>query len=148
MQLSQKTLDLLEKAGWYQDRSIDIAEYERVLSAEGYKISEYAREFLKRFGGLTVTHPQARVADMEDRFHLNPVKAANDVYCERIQSYEEMVGESLVVIGQAYREHMILSMSESGKVYASLDNLLLKLGNSGFEAIETLCQGKEPAKIE
>lgn len=148
MQLSKKTLGLLEKAGWYQGRNIDISEYERSLTDDGYIMTETAREFLRSFGGLTVIHPHAKVANYDDRFHLNPLIAIPEVCRERIETYFERVGEKLIVIGHAYREGMILTISESGRIFASRDELLVKLGDNYKEAFETLCEGRKTINID
>jgi hypothetical protein len=62
---------------------------------------------------------------------------------ERVETYEARIGEQLCVIREAFKEHMALVMSNSGVVYAAYDDTLVRVGQSGEDAIEALCTGKE-----
>jgi hypothetical protein len=42
---------------------------------------------------------------------------------------------------------MTMLMAEDGAVYAGFDETLLRLGNSGTEALHTLCEGVEPEPV-
>ncbi|WP_176560085.1 SUKH-3 domain-containing protein [Brevibacillus dissolubilis] len=148
MVISEKTQLLLRKAGWQPDRKIDITDYISVLENEGYTLFPAAIEFLTEFGGLKVTHPHHMVKKSDDFFQTNASVAAEDIWRERVETYEERIGESLVVIGQAYKTHMTMMISPTGRVFAAYDDLLILLGNSPAEALEILCEGKETKEID
>ena len=147
MNISRTTMNLLIKSGWNEDRNIDISEYEKALNKDGYYINSTIRKFLKEFGGLLVYHPHAKLKNEIDFFHFNPIESINSIFKERIESYEDRINEKLTVIGEAYSNHMALIMSESGKIYAGYDDLLLLIGNDYSKALETLCEGKETIRI-
>ena len=47
---------LLQRAGWSDDRRVDTSEYEKRLKSEGYLVHAVVVDFLERFGGLLVVH--------------------------------------------------------------------------------------------
>jgi hypothetical protein len=113
------------------------------LVTEGYEPTSHLTDFLGSFAGLRVSHPAARAPGFEDYFHLDPIKAVNGIYRERVNMYEERVGERLCVFGEAFREHMVLMMSSTGTVYAAYEDVLVRVGSSGEDAIEALCTGRK-----
>ncbi len=42
---------------------------------------------------------------------------------------------------------MVLTMDPDGRVYAGRDKILLKTADSGTDAIEALCSGRESEKV-
>lgn len=139
--LSARTLELLHKAGWTPSRQVDVGPYEAALVAEGYPVTSAVREFLKSFGGMQVEHPHGGDPEATDRFHLDTARAVDGFEYDRVRAYELRVGEPLIVVGEAFSEHMIVMMSPSGRVYAAYDSVLIRLGETGCEALQTLCEG-------
>lgn len=56
-----------------------------------------------------------------------------------LKSFEDRIGESLVVIGEARRGNMIMFISESGKIFGKTGYYLEKFGDDIYEALDTLC---------
>ena len=145
---SETTLRLLHKAGWHDGYQKDTTDYQEALKKEGYPIHPSVISFLTRFGGLHVTHPHARVPDMEDWFDLDPAKAAANVSIRAIKNgYNKRVDNELCVIGEAFRGYMVLMMAPDDKVYAGYDDLMVSVGDSGEDAIEALCTGRELPEV-
>lgn len=145
---SAATIALLHQAGWSEERRIDISEYEKCLKAEGYPVLTVVVDFLERFGGLRVVYPHYRVPETNDEFWIDPMIAAADIYIERVsEDYNQRVGAHLCVIGEAFSRHMTVMMSPDGKVYAGYDDTLIRVGDSGIDAIEALCTGRDMPKI-
>jgi hypothetical protein len=147
MKISNTTLKFLEKSGWNSCRNIDITIYQEAHEAEGYKLSNIAEEFLKQFGGIEIVHPAFRVPNAFDKTHFDPIKAIRAIYRGNVEEYEERVGESMVLIGEAYNRHLVLLMSESGKIYGAYDDYLTKLGDNSYEALNALCESKETPEV-
>lgn len=145
---SQRTLEVLYKAGWSEERFVDTSEYEKRLKLEGYPIYEVVVDFLKSFGGLRLVYPHFRVPQEQDEFIIDPILAAADIYAENVtEDYSERVGTALCVIGEAFSRHMTVMMASDGKVYAGYTDVLILVGNSGVDAIEALCRGQEMSQI-
>jgi len=145
---SPETEVLLRKAGWKENRVIDTTRYEKILLEEGFEVTDCVIKFLKEFGGLIIRHPHAKVSGTEDYFHLDAAKAARRVDPNWVrEDYSQRVGKKLCVIGDAFNEYMVLSMSADGEVFAGFDDILVYVGSSGEEAIEAICSGKELPEI-
>lgn len=147
MELSQSTKKILENAGWNSLRHIDIQPYQEALSLDGYEISDKAKTFFAEFGGLELVHPAYRVSNEIDHTHFDPLRAISGICHERVETYEERIGEKLVVIGEGYNEQLVLLISESGRIFGAYDDFLTCLGNNTFEALDAICQRKETPKI-
>ncbi|MBF2005505.1 MAG: SUKH-3 domain-containing protein [Chlorogloeopsis fritschii C42_A2020_084] len=144
---SEETRALLQQAGWSEDRYVDTSEYEKSLKSEGYPLHEVVLDFLKHFGGLRVVHPHHRVKDEKDEFYINPTVAVADIGSGWVKEYSERVGAPLCVIGEAFSYHMTLVMDSDGRVFAGYDDTLIHVGNSGTDAIEALCSGREMPEV-
>jgi len=146
---SEKALTLLRKAGWSQNwEATHFSEYQKILTEEKFELSDAVTLFLKRFGGLLVKHPHAKLPSETEYFHFDVTKAVKGVDSDWVKDdYSERVGQPLCIIGEAFNRYMVLAMSPDGEVYAGFDSTLVHVGQSGEEAIENLCSGRELEKI-
>ncbi len=144
---SATTHALLRRAGWSETRRVDTGPYVAALRTEGYPVHPIVVEFLERFGSLTVVHPHHKVRNSDDRFHFDVARAVSRADPENVEVDSERVGTPLCVIGEAYCGYMALLMDSAGKVYASLDDLLIHIGDSGPDAIEALCTGRSTTEL-
>jgi hypothetical protein len=137
----------MEKYGWHPQRKIDTTKIVGSLSDEGYQLNRFALETIEQFGNLEFEHPSLKVRDREKRMHFNPLRACDRIYREKVEEYELRIGESLVVVGEAYDGHLTLMVSDSGKVYGGYDNFLTLLGSSVEDALETIFYSKESKEV-
>lgn len=145
---SETTNESLRHSGWTEGRSVDTTQYEQYLKAEGYPVHDTVREFLRQFGGLTMTYPHAKVPNKQDDLHLIPKRAGEIVFPEKVtEYYSDRAGTPLCVIGTASRDYLVLMMDREGGVYAGFDEVFLRVGDSGADAIEALCSGRKLAEL-
>ena len=137
MKLSFETKKILEENGWFEERKINISKYILFLASEGYEISDKVKEFLEIFGGLHFKLPEFKVPGWTT-LHFDPVIAAENIFKENIESYEQRVGEHLTPIGEAYNGYYTLMISSSGKMYGAFEDTLRKEGDNYEEGIESL----------
>lgn len=147
MGYSIKTEEILRKAGWDPKRRVKIENYLQKLLSEKYHVTDEIKTFLVEFGGLTVEHPALRVPNEMDFFHFDTIAAVDGIYREKVETYEQRVEKSLVVVGEAYSNHMVILMATTGEFYAAFDDLLIFLGKDRFEALKSLCEGGETPEI-
>ncbi|MCL2141886.1 MAG: SUKH-3 domain-containing protein [Methanimicrococcus sp.] len=145
--LSRDIAVIMEKYGWNPKRRIDTAEIVKILSDEGYQLNKYALEVIEQFGNLELEHPSYKIKNQTEKLHFNPLKACEGIYREKVEEYESRIGESLVVIGEAYNEHLTLMVSDNGSIYGGYDDFLVRLGNSIEDALETIYYSKEVEEI-
>lgn len=139
--MDNKTIEILKNGGWTEKREIDLSSYKLAIENGGYIFTETLNEFLKSFGGLTVKHPHHQVPDVEDHFVIDPILGISETFKETVDEYEIRVGEKLTIIGLAFRGHMVLMMSVSGKIFAGFDETLIKLGDTPQDGLDALCLG-------
>ncbi|MDM8549382.1 SUKH-3 domain-containing protein [Desulfobacterales bacterium HSG2] len=149
LRFSEKTLQLLRNAGWSEDRHFSPAdEYTKALEHEDFYVSDAVREFLYKFGGLSVRHPHAKIKEKTDYFHFDVIRAINSGDPGWVsEEYSPRIGKELCVIGEAFRRSMVLCMSPDKSVYAGADENLFFIAESGELAIESLCNGDELKEI-
>ena len=117
------------------------------LNAAGFVVNEAAAEFLTEYGSLCIKYPHAKVADMEDEMHFNPLIVITHITPAAVNAYAKVLGRKLSPIGEAARGYLTLMMDEEGKVYASYDDFFALVGSSGADAIEGLCSGRNLQEI-
>jgi len=147
MYLTDFTRHCLEKAGWNPHRCVDITQVLSVLNAKGVYISAAAREFLSRFGGLVLSYPHFRSSSLDDSCHFIVERAAGNAEPIAIAEYMRVLDCRLTVIGEAFHDHMTMLMDENGAVFAGYEDTLVRLGDSGTEALNTLCEGREAQRV-
>ncbi len=88
-------------------------------------------------------------AGRKDTFHFKAREAAGDVDVSWVlQNYAQRIGNpTLCVIGQAYTDHLLLFMDDTGQVYGGFDDYLCWLASSGEAAIEAICQSQPVQEI-
>ncbi len=139
---------ILHNSGWFEQRKVNTSEYAQMLKSEGYPVHASVIDFLSCFGGLRVIHPHHRVPQEKDVFCLDPAVGIEGICAERVfEEYELRVGTPLCIIGNALRDYMTLLMDAEGKVYAGYDECLVMIGDSGIDAIEALCRGRNSLEI-
>jgi len=140
--LSPRTYTMLTQAGWYPGRQIDTRTYEHTLQAKGYPVHPVVVEFLREFGGLSVSVEIEDQSYLYKLFHFNAELAAKASLSSIINDYYNIrVGAHLCVIGEARNDHLTLLMDSTGHVYGGIDDTLAYFGESGGTAVEELCSG-------
>ncbi|MDR2492186.1 MAG: SUKH-3 domain-containing protein [Coriobacteriales bacterium] len=147
MHLSNVTQKFLTDAGWDESRRVDIAAYVDRLEEEGYAVNPFAEEFLSRFGGLELLQPLYNRENKFEKLYFDPLRACDEIYREKVETYEGRTGESLVVVGMAYNEYYVLMVSDTGKMYGAYDNFLALVGNTYEEALDTMFLCREMPEV-
>jgi hypothetical protein len=143
---SEVTRAALGRAGWRDDRVVDVVPFERALRAEGYDVPDHVRRFLAAYGGLHVSLPHPRFPRITIQFHFDAAQAASGIYREKLEALAERTGAALCPIGEGYGAMLV--MDTSGRVYAVLDDWLAKVGETGADAIETMCTNRDLIVID
>jgi hypothetical protein len=144
---SPLTLKILRDAGWSPSRRFDTADYEKALRDDGYVISPAVLQFMRSFGGLQLRHPNSRVPGKTLVLSLDARKATAGVASGWARSYERRLRRELCAFGTAEDGYLLLVMDPDGGVHAGYDDVLLFVGNSGIEAIDNLCCGRDMPEI-
>jgi SUKH-3 immunity protein len=142
-----RTRRCLETAGWRSDERRDVSSAVKALTALGVEVSPAVRAFLEQFGGLRLTYPHFRDSTRIDYCHFDAGAAIDSVFPDNLRAWEKRIGMCLSPIGEAFQGYATLLMSTDGKVYAAIDDSVFRVAESGAEAVENLCEGREPEPL-
>jgi hypothetical protein len=128
---------ILEDAGWYENRKIDISDWKNQLENENFTIpNKVVEDFLCEY------------ANLEYNFLLSSgkygnIKIAIDeivpyIELHTLREYENLIGEKMVPIGTVLFDIGYLYISHTGKFYMQTDGKLYLLGDSFFDCINTI----------
>lgn len=145
---SEKLQTLLEQAGWTAKRKVDLSSLLPLLQNEGYAVSSPLQSFLESFDQLIWPIPAYALRNELDECKFNANEAIAQIDRHQVDLYEQVVKENLIPIGLVYRDHMVLLLSTTGKIYGGFDQLLVKFGNSIEESLEAIYFGKESKTTE
>lgn len=141
MPIADKTRLLLETAGWFSERRVDVTGAVAAVQSEGYSVCAVAREFLERFSGLYVEVPHPNFPS-RIRFEIDPSEATGMLDHEEILPAEEQLGEALTPVG-SYEGCYSLFMGTNGSLYGIYDEILVLFGRDWQEALNAMClEGK------
>ena len=127
--LDNKTKKLLEKAGWYEERKIDISETVTKLEKLGYDVFDAARMFLEEYGELNIKLAYSDEGKIYYDNHSTEYEQLELSYrCHR--NYDEKAGEKTIPVCNLFRDEFKVCISESGKFF--IDQGLYALNSDGF----------------
>ncbi len=142
-------LDVLQQLGWVENKTNTKDDIISIIQKEGYPAFTAVVDFLKLFLDSVIYFENKRNGLKNDDMNFSFERATNFEAPERINgSYSQRIGKELCLIGSAYRDHMVLMMSEDGYVYGGYDNFLCKISNTGLGAIEAIIYDRDFIEID
>jgi len=147
-ELSQHAVEMLSRAGWNARRALDATDARTALAAEGFPPFPAVTEFLSVYGGLEIRNPDALPPAAED-WYFDARRAIRDgASLPYVTAYVRRLGTPLAPVGFGFRGYMLFMMDESGRVYGGYDDFLARVGSSGVDAINALCEGRRLTAID
>ncbi|MGE7874913.1 SUKH-3 domain-containing protein [Bacillus paramycoides] len=139
MEISNKTIEELKKAGWYEGRKIDISENVKFLEERGFEIFESAKKFMEEFGELRI-NVEKIWSDGSKRIskHNTWIKEVIGVLDSSCFGLEDYIDEKVIPVGSLYDFGLNLYISESGRLFKSTG----WVGDNALEAFDNIILGK------
>ncbi|WP_410983094.1 SUKH-3 domain-containing protein [Bacillus cereus] len=148
MGISNKTIEELKKAGWYEGRKIDISENVKFLEERGFEVFESAKKFMEEFGELRINVEKIR-SDGSKKIskHTTCIKEVIGVLDSLCFGLENFIDDKVIPVGSLYNFEIDLYISESGRIFESigwtgenaleaLDNIILEKGTVIWDKFE------------
>ncbi|WP_432776110.1 SUKH-3 domain-containing protein [Brevibacillus gelatini] len=139
--MEDKVRDLLQKAGWFKGREVDISQYLDFLKDEEYYIFKGATDFFKEYGGLIIQFENPKRLGSYLTLNINPIDAASSIFREVSKRYERYCNESFVIVGEIPLMEMTWYISSSGAFYGGNDDFLIHLGDDFCQALHNIVSG-------
>ncbi|AVP61229.1 SUKH-3 domain-containing protein [Clostridium sporogenes] len=117
--LEEKVKKILARAGWFENRKIDITNQVKILENAGYEVFDAAKKFMEEFGELNIVAKYIDAFEEEDYDEHTTCYKEMQYYYERNTNYNEKVGEPTIPICELYSGEYIVCISESGKFFIS-----------------------------
>ncbi|PEJ66356.1 hypothetical protein CN680_28235 [Bacillus pseudomycoides] len=148
MKISNKTIEELKKAGWYEGRKIDISENVKFLEERGFEVFESAKKFMEEFGELRINVETIRPDGSKTiSEHTTCIKEVIGVLDSSCFGLEDFIDDKVIPVGSLYNFEIDLYISESGKIFEStgwagenaleaLDNIILEKGTVIWDKFE------------
>lgn len=140
--MNSNTITILESAGWYPNRNINIQEAIIYLKEKGYVMTESFCQFYKEFGNMGFN------IDVNER----PRSIQLDIFIPVRYDYDSVIIEdypkitetkSLVPIGNVNgSSHLVID--ENNAIYLLYDGSVMKVGNNAEETLDNLCNVSWP----
>ncbi|PQZ49972.1 hypothetical protein CQZ94_26140 [Bacillus sp. MYb209] len=148
MGISNKTIEELKKAGWYEGRKIDISENVKFLEERGFEVFESAKKFMEEFGELRINVEKIR-SDGSKKIskHTTCIKEVIGVLDSLCFGLENFIDDKVIPVGSLYNFEIDVYISESGRIFESigwtgenaldaLDNIILEKGTVIWDEFE------------
>ena len=133
---------LLEQAGYFEERNVDISAILHMYEECGYHYSDKQKLFIEKYAYLEIhyIHPGWK-QDMLLR--LNPIEAQKIITMDVVEEYNEFLQDDLLIIGDIEKENMTLFLYEKGFYFTAYDDCLINWGEDFEIMISKLLSGEK-----
>lgn len=131
--LLDETKKILEEAGWYEGRKIDISEHIKFLEDMGYEVFDALKKWLEEFGDLKIVLEDETFDDEDDDYTTEYSTCIKEIIggYGRNMNQDEKSEEKTIPVAELDNNGILVYISESGKFYtyeglfnSNTDNLL------------------------
>ena len=140
-EFSERTYRLLRFSGWYIERSVDIQQYQSMLSAGGYEVFPVVEDILSIFGGLRIIYPADCEQGVMGEILFEPSVALKMVPINFVRKCGYKINKKLCLVGLIYETDALL-IAEDGTVYNAFDDHLNLIGNNIVDSLENVLRIK------
>lgn len=139
MEISNKTIEVLKNAGWYEGRKIDIDENLEFLKERGFEVFESAKRFMEEFGELKINVEQIWLDGSKHiSKHTTCIKETVGMLNSIHFKLRRYTSEKVIPIGSLYNFTIDLYISESGRIFDST----AWVGDNVWEAFDNIINEK------
>jgi hypothetical protein len=144
--LSEKTRECLLKAGWTEDRRVDITEWVASLRRIGISPSPKAQEFMSQYAGLDIRIPayNPTTGHWEKDLQIELIDASKGTWPEEIQRIYDHSGVLMFPIGWHHGLYEIIFMAPDGSVFGYDEGELGRFSYPNEEGINAVVEGAFP----
>lgn len=142
-----ESINEASKYGKVNERKMDIDLCCKKIEEEGYSVFVAFYDFIKKYGGLYGFHSAYKDTTINEAFFIDPERASNRIFIERVNDYIERAGYNMIPVGECSNGHITLLYGENNVIYGGLDDYLWKYGDNLSSSIDILINGKEAVEI-
>lgn len=133
MMVEQSTRRILESAGWYEGREIDVAAFSEFCAAEGIETPRAAETFLREFGNLLLPIDDHRfLLDTRLSSFLSDAAVIDSKY------FSSLLQAPLGAVGMASSGMVALLVGADGAIFGGTDESLVWYGDDYWTGLEAV----------
>ena len=138
----EKISILLEQAGYYEERNVDISYILHMYENNGYHCNANQKLFIEKYAYLEIhyIHP---LWEQDVLLRLNPIEAQKEITMDVVEEYNEFLQDDLLIIGDIEKENMTLFLSEKGFYITGYDDCLINWGNNFEIMLNKIISGEK-----
>lgn len=138
----EKVNILLEHAGYYEERNVDISAILHMYEEYGYCYDAKRKQFIEKYAYLEMhyIHP---IWKQDMLLRLNPIEAQKEITMDVVEEYNEFLQDDLLIIGDIEKENMTLFLSEKGFYFTGYDDCLINWGDNFEMMLNKLISGEK-----
>ena len=138
----EKANILLEKAGYFKERNVDVSAILHMYEECGYHYNVKQRQFVEKYAYLEIhyIHP---IWEQDMLLRLNPIEAQKSITMDVVEEYNKFLQDDLLIIGDIEKENMTLFLSEKGFYLAGYDDCLINWGDNFEIMFNKLISGEK-----
>lgn len=134
--------EVLEIAGYSDERIVDISVIIQMYEECGYRYSDMQKSFVERYGFLEI-HYNHPVWNTDMIIRINPLEAQKVITRDVVEEYNEFLEDDLLIIGDIDKENMTLFLSEQGYFFGGYDDCIINWGNDFNKMLFDLLTGNK-----
>jgi len=117
--LFEETRKILEEAGWYEGRKIDISEHIKFLEGMGYEVFDALKKWLEEFGDLKIILEKERFDDDDEDYTEEYSTCIKEIIApyKRKLNQDEKAEEKTIPVAEIANNGILVYIAESGKFY-------------------------------
>jgi hypothetical protein len=137
--------EVLENAGWYEGRRVDIDYMIEELQRGGFEIKNHnIIQLLKEFWNLNIEY-QTPTGNLSN-IRLN-TEVVNGVEKSVVDKISVLLHDELLPVGLIKEDSALLLVSNSEAFYMAAENEIYRLGDNFFAALSTIIYEKEVVRF-
>lgn len=137
----KKVKEILEKAGFVENRKVDIVNLLQWYENRGYHYTDNQKDFMEKYFGLEIhyLHP---VWKEDVTIRINPVCAEDEITQDVVEEYNDFLNEELLIIGDIERENITVFLSNRGNFFGGVDDCIINFGKDFEKMLYSLIVGE------
>lgn len=138
----EKVNFLLEQAGYFEERNVDISAILHMYEEYGYHFNDKQKQFIKKYAYIEIhyIHP---IWKQDMLLRLNPIEAQKAITMDVVEEYNEFLQDDFLIVGDIEKENMTLFLSEKGFYFTGYDDCLINWGENFEIMLGKLVSGEK-----
>lgn len=137
--------EILENAGWYFKRRIDISYMIEELREAGFETTNlHIHNFLKEFGNLNIEYKTPNEEFSNIKINIEALYQIDKRDVDKISIHLQ---DKLIPVGSIHEDSALLFTSNLGMFYMATEGKVYKIGSNFFDALSTIINQKNVLRI-